>query len=217
MRVRNKPWAKDFIKDHSEYIVDNPEHWKGKWSNRFNKKQPIHVEIGTGKGQFIVEMAREHPEINFLGIEIQETVIAIALKKVVASELPNLQMVHTDGAGIDTFFDEHEIDTIYLNFSDPWPKKRHAKRRLTSPKFLDSYKKVLKKDAPIVFKTDNRGLFEYSIITFNNYGMYFDLLSLDLHNSEYMEDNIETEYEHKFSAKGPIYKVIAYFNKNKED
>ncbi|WP_105955913.1 tRNA (guanosine(46)-N7)-methyltransferase TrmB [Apilactobacillus quenuiae] len=217
MRVRNKPWAKDFIKDHSEYIVDNPEQWKGRWSSRFEKDQPIHVEIGTGKGQFIVEMAKKYPKINFLGIEIQETVIAIALKKVVASELPNLQMVHTDGAGIDTFFDEHEIDTIYLNFSDPWPKKRHAKRRLTSPKFLDSYKKVLNKNAPIIFKTDNRGLFEYSLVTFNNYGMYFDLLSLDLHNSKYMEDNIETEYEHKFSAKGPIYKVVAYFNENKED
>lgn len=216
MRVRNKPWADDYIRDHQDYIVEDAENWVGKWSERFTKKQPIHIEIGTGKGQFIVEMAKQHPEINFIGIEIQKSVIAIALKKVVAADLPNLQLVHTDGADVDTLFGKHEIDTIYLNFSDPWPKKRHAKRRLTSPKFLDSYKTILKTDAPVVFKTDNRGLFEYSLITFNNYGMYFDMLSLDLHSSEYMEDNVETEYEHKFSAKGPIYKVEAYFNK-KED
>lgn len=216
MRVRNKPWADGYIKDNQKYIVTDPENWIGKWSQRFEKEQPIHIEIGTGKGQFIVEMAKKHPEVNFLGIEIQKTVIAIALKKVVEADLPNLQLVHTDGAGVDTFFGKHEIDTVYLNFSDPWPKKRHAKRRLTSPTFLDSYKTILKENAPVVFKTDNRGLFEYSVITFNNYGMYFDLLSLDLHNSEYMEDNVETEYEHKFSSKGPIYKIVAYFNK-KED
>jgi tRNA (guanine-N7-)-methyltransferase len=214
VRVRNKPWADGFIKDHQEYIVENAPEWVGKWDQRFVKKQPLHIEIGTGKGQFIVEMAKKHPEINFIGIEIQKTVIAIALKKVVAEALPNLQLVHTDGAAVDTLFDPQEVDTIYLNFSDPWPKKRHAKRRLTSPAFLKSYQTILKPDAPIVFKTDNRGLFEYSVVTFNNYGMWMEMLSLDLHHDEAeMVDNVETEYEAKFSVQGPIYKIVAHFKK----
>ncbi|MCK8624241.1 tRNA (guanosine(46)-N7)-methyltransferase TrmB [Apilactobacillus xinyiensis] len=217
MRVRNKPWADDFIKDHPEYIVEDPEKWIGKWSQKFSKDQPIHIEIGMGKGKFIIEMAKKFPNINFIGVEIQKSVIALALKKLVSEKLDNVILVHTDGAGVNTFFNHHEISTIYLNFSDPWPKKRHAKRRLTSPKFLDSYAEVLKKDAPLVFKTDNRGLFEYSLVTFNNYGMHFDYVSLDLHNSPENEDNVETEYENKFSKKGPIYKAIVRFNNKKED
>lgn len=214
MRVRKKPWAAPYIKAHSDLIVTDPETQLGHWQERFPSQQPIQVEIGIGKGQFIIEMARQNPEINFLGIEIQESVIATALRKLVASELPNMQLVETDGAFVDTLFAEGEIDKLYLNFSDPWPKKRHAKRRLTSPNFLIHYQKVLKDDGRIQFKTDNRGLFEYSLTSFNNFGMVFDEVWLDLHHSEGNEGNVQTEYEEKFSAKGPIYKLVAHF---KED
>lgn len=213
MRVRKKPWAAKYIKDHSDLIVTDPETQLGHWQERFPSQQPIQVEIGIGKGQFIIEMARQNPGINFLGIEIQESVIATALRKLVESELPNVQLVETDGAFVDTLFAEGEIDKLYLNFSDPWPKKRHAKRRLTSPNFLVHYQKVLKDDGRIQFKTDNRGLFEYSLMSFNNFGMTFDEVWLDLHNSEGNEGNVQTEYEEKFSAKGPIYKLVAHFER----
>ncbi|GAX02647.1 tRNA (guanine-N(7)-)-methyltransferase [Secundilactobacillus pentosiphilus] len=211
MRVRKKPWAAPYIKNHPDLIVTDPETQLGHWQERFPSQQPIQVEIGIGKGQFIIEMARQNPEINFLGIEIQESVIATALRKLVESELPNVQLVETDGAFVDTLFAEDEIDKLYLNFSDPWPKKRHAKRRLTSPNFLIHYQKVLKDDGRIQFKTDNRGLFEYSLASFNNFGMVFDEVWLDLHHSEGNEGNVQTEYEEKFSAKGPIYKLVAHF------
>lgn len=211
MRVRKKPWAAPYIKNHPDLIVTDPETQLGHWQERFPSQQPIQVEIGIGKGQFIIEMARQNPEINFLGIEIQESVIATALRKLVESGLTNVQLVETDGAFVDTLFAEGEIDKLYLNFSDPWPKKRHAKRRLTSPNFLTHYQKVLKKDGQIQFKTDNRGLFEYSLTSFNNFGMVFDEVWLDLHHSDGNVGNVQTEYEEKFSAKGPIYKLVAHF------
>lgn len=212
MRVRKKPWADDFINDHQEFIVLDPQQLQGKWQDRFEKKQPIAVEIGTGKGQFITEMAKKYPNINFIGIELQTSVIAVALRKLVENPLPNVQLVLTDGADVNEIFATGEVDRIYLNFSDPWPKKRHAKRRLTSPEFLKGYQMVLKADGEIEFKTDNRGLFEYSLVSFNNYGLKFDDVYLDLHRSDANEDNVETEYEQKFSSKGPIYKLVAHFN-----
>lgn len=211
MRVRNKPWAKDYLADHPDQMVETPEALLGNWQSRFPKDQPLNVEIGTGKGQFIVEMARQHPDQNFIGIEIQMSVIAAALKKVVASELTNIQMVRTDGEAINTFFAKGEITNIYLNFSDPWPKTRHAKRRLTSPVFLAHYADVLAEGGQIQFKTDNRGLFEYSLWSLNNFPMVFDGVWLDLHAATDGVEDIQTEYEQKFSAKGPIYQVIAHF------
>ncbi|GAX01240.1 tRNA (guanosine(46)-N7)-methyltransferase TrmB [Secundilactobacillus silagei] len=211
MRVRKKPWAAPYIKDHADLIVTDPASQLGHWQERFPSQQPIQVEIGIGKGQFIIEMARQNPEINFLGIEIQESVIATALRKLVESGLTNVQLVETDGANIDTLFAEGEVDKLYLNFSDPWPKKRHTKRRLTAPNFLVHYQKVLKKAGRIQFKTDNRGLFEYSLMSFNNFGMTFEEVWLDLHNSDGNVGNVQTEYEEKFSAKGPIYKLVAHF------
>ncbi|WP_172189913.1 tRNA (guanosine(46)-N7)-methyltransferase TrmB [Lentilactobacillus kribbianus] len=213
MRVRNKPWADEYIKEHADYIVTEPEKYIGKWQDRFAKSQPLNVEIGSGKGQFIIETARRNPDINFIGIELQKTVIAIALKKYMETPLPNLQFLLTDGANVDELFQPNEIEKLYLNFSDPWPKKRHAKRRLTSPNFLKTYQVVLQNEGQIEFKTDNRGLFEYSLVSFNNYPLEFDYVSLDLHQSEENEDNVETEYEQKFSAKGPIYKLVAHFKK----
>lgn len=211
MRVRKKPWAEQYIKDHSDLIVTTPEQQLGHWQERFSKPQPIQVEIGIGKGQFIIEMARQNPDINFLGIEIQESVIATALRKLVESELTNVQLVETDGANVDTLFAANEVDKLYLNFSDPWPKTRHAKRRLTSPNFLVHYQQVLKSEGKIQFKTDNRGLFEYSLASFNNFGLVFDEVWLDLHHSDGNEGNVQTEYEEKFSQKGPIYKLVAHF------
>lgn len=215
MRVRKKPWAAQYIKDHADLIVTEPEKQLGHWQERFPSVQPLQIEIGIGKGQFIVEMARQHPDINFLGIEIQESVIATALRQLVESGLTNVQLVETDGANVDTLFAAQEVDQLFLNFSDPWPKTRHAKRRLTSPNFLTHYQTVLKKDGRIQFKTDNRGLFEYSLTSFNNFGLVFDEVWLDLHNSDGNEGNVQTEYEEKFSKKGPIYELIAHFDQTK--
>ncbi|GHP12932.1 tRNA (guanine-N(7)-)-methyltransferase [Lentilactobacillus fungorum] len=211
MRVRNKPWADSYIKAHGDYIVIDPKNWLGKWQTRFIKPQPLNVEVGTGKGRFIIEMAKAHPEINYIGVELQKSVIATALRSFMADPLPNLQFVLTDGANLDEIFLADEIQRLFLNFSDPWPKKRHAKRRLTSPKFLQTYQRVLSADGQIEFKTDNRGLFEYTLVTMNNFPLRFDYVSLDLHHSPENEANIETEYEQKFSPNGPIYKLIAHF------
>lgn len=211
MRVRKKPWADKYIKNHGDYIVTDPKNWLGKGQDRFAKVQPLNVEVGIGKGRFIIETARANPDINYIGIELQTSVIATALRSFMADPLPNVQFVLTDGANLDELFYENEIKKIFLNFSDPWPKKRHAKRRLTSPLFLKTYNHVLDQDGDIEFKTDNRGLFEYTLVTMNNFPMKFDYVSLDLHHSPENESNIETEYEQKFSPKGPIYKLIAHF------
>ncbi|AEB73479.1 tRNA (guanosine(46)-N7)-methyltransferase TrmB [Lentilactobacillus buchneri] len=211
MRVRKKPWADKYIKNHGDYIVTDPKNWLGKWQDRFAKVQPLNVEVGIGKGRFIIETARANPDINYIGIELQTSVIATALRSFMADPLPNVQFVLTDGANLDELFYENEIKKIFLNFSDPWPKRRHAKRRLTSPLFLKTYNHVLDQDGDIEFKTDNRGLFEYTLVTMNNFPMKFDYVSLDLHHSPENESNIETEYEQKFSPKGPIYKLIVHF------
>lgn len=212
MRIRKKPWAAKYIQDHADYIVTNPQNWIGRWQERFTKTQSLDVEIGAGKGQFIIQMAKQHSEINYIGVELQESVIATALRRFMTDPLPNLQFVLTDGADLDEFFHPNEIEKIFLNFSDPWPKKRHAKRRLTSPRFLKTYQTVLAHEGQIEFKTDNRGLFEYSLVTMNNFPMHFDEVSLDLHESPENETNIETEYEEKFSPNGPIYKLVVHFN-----
>lgn len=215
MRLRNKPWADDYIKDHGQYILQDPNELKGQWSTIFNNTNPIYIEIGMGKGQFIVESARLNPDINFIGIERQSSVIVTALEKQVALDLPNLKFLHENGQDLTDFFEEGEVDRIYLTFSDPWPKNRHEKRRLTYKTFLTVYEKLLNSSGVLHFKTDNRGLFEYSLVSFSQYGMVLDDVYLDLHKSDF-EGNVMTEYEEKFSAKGnPIYRVHAHFPKNK--
>lgn len=213
MRVKHKKWADPLIAAHPEMMVTDAEQYKGKWEDRFPKDQPLHLEVGMGKGQFIIGMAKAHPEINFIGLEIQRTVAAIALKKALEEEqLPNLQLICGDGGDLDNYFAPHEIDRMYLNFSDPWPKKRHAKRRLTYKTFLANYQGILKEQGAIELKTDNMGFFEFSLESMNNYGMKFDGVWLDLHASAENDHNIETEYEQKFAAKGqPIYKLTAHF------
>lgn len=172
----------------------------------FEKSQPIHLEIGMGKGNFIIEHAKRNPHINYIGFEKYESVILQALVKLEELDLPNLKLVCADASNLTKLFSENTIDKIYLNFSDPWPKVRHAKRRLTSPSFLNIYEYIAKKPTTIEFKTDNRGLFEYSLVTFNENKYKFNELSLDLHKDK--EDIITTEYEDKFSSMGnPIYYV----------
>ncbi|WP_257607462.1 tRNA (guanosine(46)-N7)-methyltransferase TrmB [Weissella sagaensis] len=220
MRLRNKKWAQPWLENHTDLVIDQ-EHavaLKGNWQNIFAKKQPLQIEIGTGKGQFIIGMAKKYPEINFIGMEIQEAAIAVAARKADEDEasLPNLKFIYGDGAGVDTYFAKGEVSKLFLNFSDPWPKNRHETRRLTYKGFLKSYQAVLPAGGEIEFKTDNRGLFEYSLYSFANYGIKFDPtgISLNLHeDTDKMVNNVETEYEEKFSSRGfPIYKFIGSFN-----
>lgn len=211
MRLRNKPWAKDELLSHPEMVIQDAAQWRGRWHERFGNNHPIHIEIGSGKGQFISQMAKQNPDINYIGIEIQTSVLVVALEKALAVNVPNVQLLHIDGGTVLDYFAEGEVDRIYLNFSDPWPKKRHAKRRLTHPDFLASYEKVLPPQGELHFKTDNRGLFEYSLASFSQFGMYLKQVWLDLHAVDF-PGNVMTEYEEKFSAKGnPIYRVEAIF------
>jgi len=211
MRVRNKPWAADKLAETTRYVVMEPADWKGKWEERFGNENPIHVEVGSGKGNFIVEMAKVHPEINYIGIERQTSVAVMALDKIEESELTNVQLLNTDGENVADFFAEGEVDRVYLNFSDPWPKSKHDKRRLTHANFLKNYEQIMVSGGEIHFKTDNQSLFEYSLASFSQYGMILNKVWLDLHKSDF-EGNVMTEYEEKFSSKGSrIYRVEAAF------
>lgn len=208
--------GKEKISQYPQYVISNPEQFKGKWNEIFNNNHPLHIEVGTGKGQFIIGMAKKYPNINFIGIELQESVIVSALDRLIEAELPNVKLININAKDLENYFDKNEVSRIYLNFSDPWPKKRHTKRRLTYQSFLNIYENILIDGGEIHFKTDNRGLFEYSLVSFSQYGLTLNFVSLDLHQSDF-EDNIMTEYEEKFSKKGnPIYRCeVQYPNKNK--
>lgn len=211
MRLRNKPWAQEKIDNHPQIVVSNPEATKGNWMEAFGNQQPLHIEIGSGKGRFITEMAKANPDINYIGIEVYKSVLVAALDYAIEADLPNLKLLNVNANDLEKFFDKNEVDRIYLNFSDPWPKTRHEKRRLTYKSYLKMYGNILKKDGEIHFKTDNQGLFEYSLVSFSAYGMLLKYISLDLHNSGF-EGNIMTEYEQKFSAKGNrIYRCEVKF------
>lgn len=201
MRQRNKPWAKDKLAEYPQYVISEPEKYKGKWKEAFDKDQPLHIEIGTGKGRFITGMAKANPDINYIGIELAESVIVTALDRIIEEELPNIKLLNVNANDLRDYFEKGEVNRVYLNFSDPWPKKRHAKRRLTYRNFLDIYEDILVDKGEIHFKTDNQGLFESSLMSFSDYGMLLTFVSLDLHNSDF-EGNIMTEYEEKFSSRG---------------
>lgn len=212
MRVRNKPWAKEYIEQNSDITVLNPFDYKGKWNEVFGNDHPLHLEIGTGKGQFISQMARKNPEINFIGIEQQESVIVTAIDKAKEAQVNNLRLININAEQLLNIFSEKEIDTIYLNFSDPWPKKKHEKRRLTHHDFLELYKQIITYDGKLILKTDNQGLFEYSLVSFSKFNMKLLDVTLDLHALN-DQNNVMTEYEEKFSKKGqPIYRCITKFN-----
>ncbi|MGG0337099.1 tRNA (guanosine(46)-N7)-methyltransferase TrmB [Priestia aryabhattai] len=213
MRLRNKPWAKDKIAENPEYVVPNPADYKGNWKEVFGNENSLHIEVGTGKGQFLVGMAKQNPHINYIGIEMYESVILSALERLIEEELPNLKLLNVDANQLSEFFTKNDVGRVYLNFSDPWPKKRHAKRRLTYKTFLNMYENLLVDGGEIHFKTDNQGLFEYSLTSFSEYGLLLKYISLDLHKSDF-EGNVMTEYEEKFSQKGSrIYRCeVKYLN-----
>ncbi|HGH9639236.1 tRNA (guanosine(46)-N7)-methyltransferase TrmB [Streptococcus pyogenes] len=211
MRVRKRKGAEEHLANNPHYVILNPEDAKGRWHDVFGNDCPIHIEVGSGKGGFITGMALKNPDINYIGIDIQLSVLSYALDKVLASEVPNVKLLRVDGSSLTNYFEDGEVDMMYLNFSDPWPKTKHEKRRLTYKDFLDTYKRILPEHGEIHFKTDNRGLFEYSLASFSQYGMTLRQIWLDLHASNY-EGNVMTEYEEKFSNKGQvIYRVEANF------
>ncbi|MCM3759587.1 tRNA (guanosine(46)-N7)-methyltransferase TrmB [Alkalihalobacillus oceani] len=211
MRLRHKPWASGELERHPEIVIPAPAEVKGKWKDIFRNDYPIHVEVGTGKGKFVTGMSALHPDVNYIGIEKYDSVIITALERVKEAGRENVKLLKQDVSDLLDFFAEGEIDRIYINFTDPWPKKKHAKRRLTHEGFLQMYQKVLKPEGEIHFKTDNQKLFEFSLESFANYGMKLQQVSLDLHASDF-EGNVMTEYEQKFSAKGMrIYRCEAKY------
>ncbi len=209
MRLKNVPGARDVIAE-SSLVVHEPEKQKGNWQQVFGNDHPVHIEIGMGKGRFICEMAKTHPDINYIGIEKYSSVLLRAIQKMEEEPLPNLLFIRMDAENIDEVFGLDEVDRIYLNFSDPWPKDRHAKRRLPSKEFLARYDRFLKKDGVLEFKTDNRGLFDFAVEELPQAGWKLVKITYDLHHDEeMMQGNVMTEYEQKFFSMGnPIYKYI---------
>ncbi len=207
MRVRKKPWAEQEVQENSR-VIQNAEEKKGHWAEFFGNHNPIYVEIGCGKGGFLTKSAATEPDVNFIGIERQLTVVAVAARRA-GEDAPNLAFVWSDAKKLSDFFEVGEFQRLYLNFCDPWPKKRTYKRRLTYREFLRGYREAMGENAEIFFKTDNRGLFEFSLNEFCAEDWKLSNISLDLHNSDFT-GNIMTEYEEKFSAKGmPIYRLEA--------
>lgn len=208
MRLRNVKGSRERIQAN-DFVVKDIEQKKGKWNEVFGNKNPIQIEIGMGKGQFIMELARQNPDINYIGIEKYSSVLVRALEKMEEEPLPNLYFIRMDAEYIENVFAEGEIDKIYLNFSDPWPKDRHAKRRLTSKEFLVRYDMILKADGILVFKTDNRELFDFSLEQAEIANWDKVNYTYDLHHSPYLEGNIMTEYETKFVKEGkPICRMV---------
>ncbi|MBI5974272.1 tRNA (guanosine(46)-N7)-methyltransferase TrmB [Staphylococcus canis] len=213
MRMRNKPWAEDYLREHPDVVDLDATHAKAvrEW---FDNDNPIHIEVGSGMGKFITTLASKNPQVNYIAIERDKNVMIRVLDKVLDQNLTNIKLLCNDAIILTDYFKAHEIERIYLNFSDPWPKKRHAKRRLTYHTFLEIYQHILIEDGDIHFKTDNRGLFAYSLESMSQYGMFFTQINLNLHEED-EGDNIPTEYEYKFSEKGSrIYKMEAKFHKS---
>ncbi len=213
MRLRKVKNALEKIQEYPNIVIQDAVSNKGKWNTIFKNDNPIYLEIGMGKGKFIIENANRNPNINYIGLEVAESVLVRALEKLIDEPLPNLILLHEDAFELNNIFEDGEIDKIFLTFSDPWPKSRHAKRRLTCSNILNSYRKALKINGSLEFKTDNRKLFEYSILEFIKNGLEFKELSLNLHEDK--EDIITTEYEDKFVAKGNVIYFVEVKNNGK--
>lgn len=208
MRLRNVSGSQEVVASNA-YTIQEPDKYKGRWNELFNNDNPIHVEIGMGKGKFIIELAEKNPHINYIGIEKYSSVLIRALQKMTEKQMNNIYFILFNAEDIETIFDRNEISRVYLNFSDPWPKDRHAKRRLTSKTFLNRYDYFLKIDGEIIFKTDNRMLFDFSLEEIEDTKWELKNMTYDLHHSEYIQDNVMTEYEEKFVQKGnPICRMI---------
>ena len=209
MRLRNIPGSREVIADHPSCILEeNPQ--KGNWADIFGNSNPIHIEVGMGKGRFIMSLARLNPDINYIGIEKYSSVLVRALEKLDEDPVDNIRFIRMDAEKINEMFAQDEISRIYLNFSDPWPKDRHAKRRLTSETFLKRYDNILKKEGHIEFKTDNQDLFDFSLEQVAPAGWNLAAFTRDLHHDKVLnQGNVMTEYEEKFSSQGnPIFKMI---------
>lgn len=210
MRLRNVKGSRETIAANP-LVIQDIKAQKGHWNDIFENEKPLYIEIGMGKGQFIIEMARRNPDKNFIGIEKYSSVLVRALEKCAEDAPENLRFIRMDAEELLDVFDTNEVAGIYLNFSDPWPKDRHAKRRLTYRDFLARYKEILKPNGQVVFKTDNRPLFDFSLEEVEIAGWTLENVTFDLHHSEYMDGNVMTEYEAKFSAKGnPIHRLVAH-------
>lgn len=195
----------------SKYLIKNPRNYKNKWHDLFQNHNPIYLELGTGRGDFLFNMAKKYPNINFIGIEINSSQLVRATQILENSNLKNIYLINMDARGITQIFGK-EIDTIYLTFSEPWPKKRDEKNRFTHESFLKIYDQIFKKDKHIILKTDNASLFSYSLESLSNYWYVFNIVSLNLHNDERNISNIMTDFEKQyFKEKRPIYYLDAYF------
>lgn len=210
MRLRHIPGAEEVI-EKSEEVIKNGEQYKGSWHKIFKNSNPIEIEIGMGKGRFIMELAQQNPQINYIGIERYSSVLLKALQKKREFYLPNLSFLCIDARELEQLFERGEVKKIYLNFSDPWHKERHAKRRLTSKNFMGVYDKILSQEGVVEFKTDNRNLFDYSLESIPESGWKLKEFTFDLHHSDMNQGNVMTEYEMKFSSAGkPICKLVAF-------
>ena len=209
MRLRHIPGAEKQIEE-STFVIQEPEQKKGCWAEVFGNENPIHIEVGMGKGKFLMELAQQNPDINYVGIEMYSSVLIKAIQKRETLELTNICFMCVDARKLADIFKKGEVAKIYLNFSDPWPKDRHARRRLPSKEFLARYDQILVPDGKVEFKTDNRGLFNFALEQREIAGWNLDGCTFDLHHDENMnEGNVMTEYEEKFSSMGnPIYKMI---------
>lgn len=215
MRLRYVKNAYEIMEKHDR-VVTGPTEYKGKWNELFNNNNPIHVEFGSGRGGFIAKLAETNTQINYLAFERNSKVIIKGLNKLLENHATNFYFVHSDVKKIEEIFEENEVEKIYLNFSDPWPKKKHAKRRLTHRRFLRIYEKILIPKGEIHFKSDNDGLFDFSLEEFRELGWDVIMMTRNLHNSQYVDGNIMTEYEEKFAAQGiSINKLIAVSPKKK--
>lgn len=222
MRLRNDPKAKELLSHHKDIYIDYDinKQEKIEWANIFKNNNPIHLEIGMGKGRFIIAQAVKHPEINFIGLEVNEVICSKAIKKYVDldNKISNLRFIKVNAKHLNIIFSQQSLSKIFLNFSDPWPKKRHAKHRLTSPVFLSIYKHLLKANANIEFKSDNESLFAYTIETLqNDPSINIEYSTNDLY--KHLDDkinlnNIATEYEQKFSVLKNINKIVFSYKKN---
>ncbi|SKA80782.1 tRNA (guanine-N(7)-)-methyltransferase [Clostridium sp. USBA 49] len=200
MRLRKKWWARPEL-ESSPFFITNPKEHFGKWKEEFKNNNDIHLELGCGRGRFISQKAKENPNINYIAIDLKDEVLIYTLRNILKSEVTNVRIIPLNIQLIDGIFDKDEISKIYINFCNPWPKERHKKRRLTHTKFLSEYKKFLKPQGEIWFKTDDTGLFEDSIEYFKESGFDIKYLTYDLHNSGFKENTV-TEYEEKFASKG---------------
>lgn len=209
MRLRNVRGSRETLEE-SQFTINEPREWKGKWNEFFGNDNPICLEIGTGKGKFLTTLAQNHPDVNYVGIEKYSSVLVRAIEKQKELALDNLVFIRMEAEYVEDIFAQGEVRTIYLNFSDPWPKDRHAKRRLPSRQFFARYHKILAPQGKVEFKTDNRILFDFALEEVVEAGWTLEAHSFDLHNSDMNEGNVMTEYETKFSEMGtPINKLIA--------